>query len=361
MHVGAAGLGLAEKDVDLFEGAEEADEEGRAAVGGAAIAVEIGGAELAVAGDDGAAQGAVLVRALRPGFVVRQPKSKSHTDIDIIVNMQRRAFLASPAAASLMAAPPSYGRLKQGVCGGVFRGSNLDFEAQCRALAEMGIFAYDLQGPDKFPTMKKYGIVPSMVPGSSPLANGVNDKSLHAEIIKRTHGLIDIAAEAGAPNLIILSGNRRGKSDAEGMDNTVACLNELKKHAEDKGVTLCMELLNSKVNHPDYQCDRTAWGVEACKRVASPRVKLLYDIYHMQIMEGDLIRTIRDNFQWIGHFHTAGNPGRNELSIDQELNYKGIAKAIADLGYKGYICHEYSPKVKAWREALNEALAACNV
>jgi hydroxypyruvate isomerase len=124
---------------------------------------------------------------------------------------------------------------------------------------------------------------------------------------------------------------------------------------------MCLELLNSKVNHPDYQCDKTTWGVEVCKRVASPRVKLLFDIYHMQIMEGDIIRTIRDNFQWLAHFHTAGNPGRNEISIEQELNYKGIAKAIADLGYKGYICHEYTPKVKPWKEALLEAVASCNV
>lgn len=258
---------------------------------------------------------------------------------------------------------PAYnrGRLKQGVCGGVFRGSNLSFEDQCRVIAEMGGVCYDLQGPDKFPIMKKYGIVPSMVPGSSPLANGVNDKSLHAEIIKRTHELIDVSAAAGAPNLIILSGNRRGKSEEEGMANTVACLNQLKKHAEDKNVVLCMELLNSKVNHPDYQCDHTAWGVEVCKRVNSPNVKLLYDIYHMQIMEGDVIRTIRDNYQWLGHFHTAGNPGRNELSLEQEINYKGIAKALADLGYKGFICHEYTPKVKPWREALEEALQACTV
>jgi hydroxypyruvate isomerase len=279
--------------------------------------------------------------------------------------MERRTFFGTAAALGLAgaasAAPPAQGRLRQGVCGGVFRGSNLDFEAQCKALAELGLQAYDLQGPEKFPIMKKYGIVPSMVPGSSPLANGVNDKSLHAEILKRSHELIDISAAAGAPNMIILSGNRRGKSDAEGMDNTVAVLNQLKKHAEDKGVTLCMELLNSKVNHPDYQCDRTAWGVEVCKRVGSPRVKLLYDIYHMQIMEGDLIRTIKDNFQYFGHFHTAGNPGRNELSVDQEINYKGVAKAIADLGYKGFLCHEYTPKVKPWKEALLEAVEACNV
>jgi hydroxypyruvate isomerase len=281
--------------------------------------------------------------------------------------MQRRDFFAGAAAAAAMAgtaaqaAPPAQGRLRQGVCGGVFRGSNLDFEAQCRELAELGLKAYDLQGPERFPIMKKYGIVPSLVPGSSKLSDGVNDKSLHKEIVTRTLELIDISAAAGAPNVIILSGNRRGRTDEEGIENTVACLNQLKKRAEDKGVTLCMELLNSKVNHPDYQCDRTAWGVEVCKRVASPRVKLLYDIYHMQIMEGDVIRTIKDNYQWIAHFHTAGNPGRNELSVDQEINYKGVAKSIADLGYKGFICHEYTPKVKPWKEALLEAVEACNV
>ena len=276
--------------------------------------------------------------------------------------MERRSFLGTSAVAGLAAAAaPTHGRLKQGVCGGVFRGSNLDFEAQCRTLAEMGVFAFDLQGPDKFPIMKKYGIVPSMVPGSSKLTDGVNDKTLHKEIIARTHELIDASAAAGAPNLIILSGNRRGKSDEEGLANTVACLNELKKHAEDKSVTMCLELLNSKVNHPDYQCDRTSWGVEVCKRVASPRMKLLYDIYHMQIMEGDIIRTIRNNFEWLGHFHTAGNPGRNEMDDTQEMNYKGIARAIADLGYKGYISHEYTPKAKPWKAALEESLAICTV
>jgi hydroxypyruvate isomerase len=280
--------------------------------------------------------------------------------------MNRRELLAGTTFAALAAqksaqAAPKQGRLKQGVCGGVFRGSNLSFEDQCRELAELGLKAYDLQGPERFPIMKKYGIVPSMVPGSSPLTNGVNDKSLHKEIIERTHPLIDQAAAAGSPNLIILSGNRRGKSDEEGLDNTVACLNALKKHAEDKNVTLCLELLNSKVNHPDYQCDRTTWGVEVCKRVNSPKMKLLYDIYHMQIMEGDVIRTIQNNIQWLAHFHTAGNPGRNELGADQELNYKGIAKAIADLGYQGYISHEYTPKVKPWKEALLEAVESCNV
>ena len=154
---------------------------------------------------------------------------------------------------------------------------------------------------------------------------------------------IDAAAEAGAPNVIALSGNRKGRSDEEGLENTVTYFNRIKKYAEDKGVTICLELLNSKVNHPDYQCDHTAWGVEVCKRVGSARVKLLYDIYHMQIMEGDIIRTIKDNFQYIAHFHTAGNPGRHEMDDTQEMNYRGIAKSIADLGFQGYVAHEYSP------------------
>jgi len=165
----------------------------------------------------------------------------------------------------------------------------------------------------------------------------------HVRCEKMTHELIDLCAKEGVPNIILLSGERKGMSDAQGLDNSVIFLNKVKKHAEDKQITLVTELLNSKVDHPDYMCDHTAWGVEMCKRVQSPRVKLLYDIYHMQIMEGDVIRTIRKDIQYIGHFHTAGNPGRHEMDDSQELNYKGIAKAIADTGYQGYIAHEYSP------------------
>jgi hydroxypyruvate isomerase len=155
--------------------------------------------------------------------------------------------------------------------------------------------------------------------------------------------------------VILLAGNRRGMGDDEGIANSAAFFNNIKAFAEEKKVTLCLELLNSKVNHKDYHCDHTWWGVEVCKRAASPRVKLLYDIYHMQIMEGDIIRTIRENIQWIGHFHTAGNPGRHEMDDTQEMNYRGIAKAIADLGYQGYISHEYSP-VGDWKTSLEATL-----
>ena len=172
---------------------------------------------------------------------------------------------------------------------------------------------------------------------------------------------IDSAAAFGAPNVIALSGNKRGIADEEGLDNTVAFLNKVKAHAEDKGITICLELLNSKVDHKDYQCDRTWWGVEVMKRVNSPRIKLLYDVYHMQIMEGDIIRTIRNNIQYIGHFHTAGNPGRHEFDLDtQELNYRGIMRAIADLNFQGFVSHEYTP-LRDPLKSLEEMIRICDV
>ena len=161
--------------------------------------------------------------------------------------------------------------------------------------------------------------------------------------------------------MITFSGNRRGKSDAEGMDNCELILKKVAPIAVSEGVTICMELLNSKVDHKDYQCDHTAWGVELCKRVNSPGFKLLYDIYHMQIMDGDIIRTIRDNIQYIGHFHTAGNPGRHQFDAGQELNYRPIAQAIVDTGYKGFLSHEYSPTTPDPLKTLDEMMAICDV
>ncbi len=180
---------------------------------------------------------------------------------------------------------------------------------------------------------------------------------------------LELAAKEGAPNVITFSGNRRGRSDEEAWSACYDILKKVTPIAEDKGVTIVMELLNSKVDHPDYQCDRTPWGVELCKRVNSPRFKLLFDIYHMQIMEGDSIRTIRNNFQWIGHFHTAGNPGRNEISGPSELDYRHIAQAIVDLGYTGYLSHEYGPRrdpqtrkpLKDPLQLLDEAITICDV
>ena len=278
--------------------------------------------------------------------------------------MTRRELLVGLSAAAATAAPqgqvtPRKGRLKQCVTRGVF-GRGMPLEDMCRHAARLGVVGFDLIGPADFPLLKKYGLIPTMVPGAMTLTGGCNRKEDHPAAEKLMRGLLDQSAAAGAPNVIALSGNRRGMPDLEGQDNVVAFLSKVKAQAEDKGVTICLELLNSKVNHPDYQCDRTAWGVEVCKRVNSPRVKLLYDIYHMQIMEGDVIRTIRTNLQWIAHFHTAGNPGRHEMDDTQEMNYKGIARAIADLNFPGYVAHEYSP-VRDAVKSLEETLAMFEV
>jgi hydroxypyruvate isomerase len=294
--------------------------------------------------------------------------------------MRRRDLLANTAA---VAAPvllsesalaqgeqkaARKGRLKQGVCGGVF-GPDMPFEDRCRHAARLGAQCFDLQNAKNWPILKKYGLVPTVTPGGGKLTDACNDRTLHDAIEKQFRENLEAAAKEGVPNVITFSGNRRGKSDSEGMD---ACYDILKKVvpiAEDKGVTICMELLNSRVDHPDYQCDKSAWGIELCKRVNSPRFKLLFDIYHMQIMEGDIIRSIRNNLQWFGHFHTAGNPGRNEITGPSELNYTHIAQALVDLGYQGYMSHEYSPRRDPQTRKplqdplmlLDAALAACDV
>jgi hydroxypyruvate isomerase len=284
--------------------------------------------------------------------------------------IRRRNFLATlggltavsilGAAPAVARAEPRKGRVKQSVCRGVFHGLDLDLDGQCREAARLGSWGIDLVSPNDFPVLKKYGLIPTMVNGPSSIKSGVNDKKNHADMERRFEEAIKAAAAAGAPNVIVLAGDRKGISDEEGLDNTVLFLNQLKGVAEDQGVTLCMELLNSKVNHPGYMCDHTAWGVEACKRVNSPRVKLLYDIYHMQIMEGDIIRTVRNNIKYLGHFHTAGNPGRHEFDDTQEMNYTGIAKAIADLGFQGFMSHEYSP-TKDPLGTLDRMMRLCEV
>jgi hydroxypyruvate isomerase len=258
--------------------------------------------------------------------------------------MRRREFFPT-LAASAMAAQTTEpkGRLKQCVTQGVF-GRTMSFEDGCRMAAEMGCKGYDLIGPEQWPILKKYGLIPTMYMGpGGTIPDALNRKENHGWLDQSMHAAIDEAASNGVPSIITFSGNRRGMADAEGADNCVAGLNRIKAHAEDKGVNICMEYLNSKVNHKDYMFDHIMWGVEVVKRVNSPRVKILFDIYHAQIMDGDIVRNIRDNFQWIGHFHTGGNPGRHEIDETQELNYCFIAQAIADLGYTGYVAHEYSP------------------
>ncbi len=252
------------------------------------------------------------------------------------------------------------GKIRQGLCRGVFSGTKLDLDEQCREAARLGCVGIDLVGPETFSTLKKYGLIPTMVPGGSGIKKGINDPANHGEMLPKMTEALKAAAAAGAPNVIVLAGDRAGFTDAQSLDNCVTFLNQIKAQAEDLGVTLCMELLNSKVNHPGYVCDSTKWGVEVCRRVNSPRVKLLYDIYHMQIMEGDVIRTIRENIKFIGHFHTAGNPGRREFDDTQELNYTGICKAIAALDFQGVLSHEYTPTKDAIA-TLEKMLKICDV
>ncbi len=239
---------------------------------------------------------------------------------------------------------PNFGRLKQSVCPSVF-GKGVPFEEQCRLAAELGFQGIDLQTPEKWPVLQKYGLLSTMSSGGGgTIKQALNRKENHAAIETSMRELIDKCAAAGFPSVITFSGNRAGMSDEEGLANCELFLNKVKAQAEDKNVIICTELLNSRVNHPDYMCDHVDWGVELCKRVNSPRVKLLFDIYHMQIMDEDVVRRITTNIQWIGHFHTGGVPGRHEIdNRSNELNYNFVAKAIADTGFAGFCAHEYSP------------------
>ena len=273
----------------------------------------------------------------------------------MMCHMRRREFLPTLGAtlASVALAqetPKAKGKLKQGVTRGVFT-RGMPLEESCKIAADLGMVGYDLIGPQDWPTLKKYGLKPTMYPPGpgGTIPDALNRLDNHERLEKLMHAALDESKANGVPNVITFSGNRMGlrdkkvMSDAEGADNCVTFLNKVKAHAEDAGVTICMEYLNSKVNHKDYMFDHIAWGVDVMKRVNSPRVKILYDIYHAQIMDGDIVRNIRDHFQWIGHFHTGGNPGRHEIDDTQELNYRFVAKAIGDLNYTGMVCHEYSP------------------
>jgi hydroxypyruvate isomerase len=281
--------------------------------------------------------------------------------------MRRRNFLAGMAVATAAQAQTTTvqrkGRIKQGITRGVFA-RGMSMEDCCREAARLGIQGFDLIGPADWPLLRKYGLTPSMYPqgpgGTIPEA--LNRTENHDRLEQSIRAAIDESAAAKVPNVITFSGNRKGMDDRVGADNCVTFLNKIKAHAEDKGVTVCMELLNSKVNHKDYMFDHLAWGVDVLQRVNSPRVKILYDIYHAQIMDGDIVRSIRDNFKWMGHFHTGGNPGRHDIDDTQELNYRFIAQAIADLGYTGFLSHEYSPaQGHDPIQVLEKAIQICDV
>jgi hydroxypyruvate isomerase len=227
----------------------------------------------------------------------------------------------------------------------------------------MGLAAIDLLNSDDWDPVRQAGLLCSMGYPTARrdfIPTGFNDRANHALLLKELEDTIPRAAQHGVPNVIAMFGNRRGKSDADAIAACVTGLNAIKALAEEQRVTICLELLNSKVDHPDYQGDRTAFGVAVVKAVGSPRVKLLYDIYHMQIMEGDIIRTIRDNRDWLAHFHTGGVPGRHELDGTQELNWHAVATAIADTGFQGFMAHEFVPTREPLR-SLREAVETCTV
>jgi hydroxypyruvate isomerase len=251
------------------------------------------------------------------------------------------------------------GRIKQSVSRWCYKETPLD--QLCAYSAQIGLKAVDLLNPDEWEVPRRYGLVCSMgYAGGGELVSALNRTENHARIEEGFRKNIPLAAKAGVPNVITFSGNRDGMSDEAGAKNTIAGLNRVKKIAEDNGVVICMELLNSKVNHKDYMCDHTVWGVQVVQAVNSPHVKLLYDIYHMQIMEGDLIRTIQENIQWLGHFHTGGVPGRHELDDTQEVQWDGVMRGIAATNFQGYVAHEFVP-TRDPLTSLRQAVDLCDV
>ncbi len=240
--------------------------------------------------------------------------------------------------------------------------NDYDLDTLCIEAKKIGITGIDLVGPEEWPILKKYDLKSTMCNGAEiNLVDGFNDTQFHDTLIQNYTEMIPLVAVAGYTNLICFSGSRRGKTDEEGWRNCVNGLRKIVPLAEKHNVTIVMELLNSKIDHKDYQCDNTVWGVELVKRVSSKNFKLLYDIYHMQIDEGDVIRTIKDNHQYIAHYHTAGVPGRHEIDESQELNYVAIMNAIADTGFKGYVGQEFMPKNKDKFASLQKAIRICTV
>jgi hydroxypyruvate isomerase len=274
-----------------------------------------------------------------------------------------KSSVASIAAAQvrpvLASSTQRKGRIHQSVCQWCYSKTPLDQLAEYAA--RIGLRGIDLLKPDEYEIPRRYGLICTMgYAGGGEIGNALNRTENHAAIEQAFRTNIPLAAKAGVPNVITFSGNRAGMSDEEGARNTIAGLNRLKKIAEDNGVTICLELLNSKRDHHDYMCDHTAWGVRVVQEVNSPNVKLLYDIYHMQIMEGDLIDTIRKITQWIGHFHTGGVPGRHELDGTQEIQWDGVMRAIAETTFRGYVAHEFIPTADPFT-SLRNAVDLCDV
>ena len=295
--------------------------------------------------------------------------------------MNRRNFLktATLTAAAPMVLSPAFStrvaaeeavalKLKGNINHSVSRGcfGKISLDEVCLAGKQMGLVGLDLLQPADFPTLKKHGLACAMV--SNPTLDGLggipkafNRIEHHDKLVQIYEVRLKETADAGFPNLICFSGNRDGLDDEKGLENCAIGLKRLIPLAEKLKVTLCMELLNSKRSHKDYQCDHSAWGVELAKRIGSERFKLLYDIFHMQIMEGDICDTIKENHQYFGHYHTAGVPGRHDIDDSQELNYPRIMKAIVATGFKGYVAQEFSAKGPDRIAALRQAIQICDV
>lgn len=252
------------------------------------------------------------------------------------------------------------GRINHSVCKWCY--DKIPLETLCQAGQEIGLQSVELLTVEDFPTLKKNGLICAMVtgvPGGIP--NGFNRVENHDALAAFFTATLPQVAGAGYPNMICFSGNRNGMSDEQGLDNCAVGLKRIMGLAEKQKVNICLELLNSKVNHKDYMGDHTAWGFELCRRVGSDRFKILYDIYHMQIMEGDVIRTIQDNHQYIGHYHTGGVPGRHEIDETQELYYPAIMQAVVATGFKGYVAQEFIPKRPDALASLKQGVHICDV
>jgi hydroxypyruvate isomerase len=274
------------------------------------------------------------------------------------------AAAAATVAQQLDATEPSSAVLKGNIHHSVCRWcyKDIPLDTLCRQAKDIGIGSIDLVEVGDFPTLRKYGLICAMVTGVPGMINdGLNQPENHARIAEFFNRTIPIVADAGFPNMICFSGQRRGLSDEEGMKHCADGIRKFIGLAEKRGVTVCMELLNSKVNHPDYMADHTAWGVALCKMVGSERFKLLYDIYHMQIMEGDVIRTIQDHHACIAHYHTGGVPGRHEIDDTQELFYPAIMRAIVGTGFKGWVAQEFVPARPDPIASLREGIHICDV
>lgn len=254
------------------------------------------------------------------------------------------------------------GKINHSVCQWCY--GSIPLEDLCKAAKKIGLQSIELLDPAAFALVKKYDLTCAMVSGIRDgygINKGWNRVENHGKLVEMYEYLIDETSKAGFTNLICFSGDRQGLDDAQGIKNCALGLKKIMSLAESKKVTIIMELLNSKIDHKDYQCDHTAWGVELCKAIGSDRFKLLYDIYHMQIMEGDIIRTIKENQQYIGHYHTGGVPGRNEIDESQELYYPAIMKAIVETGFKGFVAQEFIPKREDKLASLKQGVGICDI